>query len=285
MKTNIWKKGLSLLLAVVLTGQLLPLRALAETGGEETAGEITDLGWDDSERDSGDDGMLPVLEDYDNAAEIYPQDVPSLTSDAVSGEITGLREETEKHFQLADGSCIAVDYGFPVHYETQAGAWAEIDNTMKLTASAEMGDWNAPGISAGKPVYSAVNGASANAFAAAYFAGQPLHIAGYGDSGIVFSLLDSQAGGEVVSRAPAGPAAAPEAEAPSEPYTASAEETPAASSAPEADFSFQGSEHDIREVPEAQVPSEPAATASPEATSPQPEATAPEPIATESAGF
>ena len=90
MKTNIWKKGLSLLLAVVLTGQLLPLRALAETGGEETAGEITDLGWDDSERDSGDDGMLPVLEDYDNAAEIYPQDVPSLTSDAVSGEITGL---------------------------------------------------------------------------------------------------------------------------------------------------------------------------------------------------
>ena len=122
-------------------------------------------------------------------------------------------------------------------------------------------------------------------FAAAYFAGQPLHIAGYGDSGIVFSLLDSQAGGEVVSRAPAGPASAPEAEAPSEPYTASAEETPAASSAPEADFSFQGSEHDIREVPEAQVPSEPAATASPEATSPQPEATAPEPIATESAGF
>ena len=48
MKTNIWKKGLSLLLAVFWTVQLRPRRALAETGGEETAGEITDLGWDDS---------------------------------------------------------------------------------------------------------------------------------------------------------------------------------------------------------------------------------------------
>ena len=107
MKTNIWKKGLSLLLAVVLTGQLLPLRALAETGGEETAGEITDLGWDDSERDSGDDGMLPVLEDYDNAAEIYPQDVSSLTSDAVSGEILSMDQDAENYTPAASQSSSA----------------------------------------------------------------------------------------------------------------------------------------------------------------------------------
>ena len=52
----------------------------------------------------------------------------------VLGEVTELRDEAQKHFRMADGSYIAVDYGLPVHYTEDDGeSWEEIDNTLTLT--------------------------------------------------------------------------------------------------------------------------------------------------------
>lgn len=51
-------------------------------------------------------------------------------------EITERREESVKHYMMADGSFMAVQYGERVHYKESEGAsWKDIDNTLELTSS------------------------------------------------------------------------------------------------------------------------------------------------------
>ena len=47
----------------------------------------------------------------------------------IIGEDDELRAESVKHFRLSDGSYLMVDYGTPVHYESD-GDWLDIDNTL-----------------------------------------------------------------------------------------------------------------------------------------------------------
>ena len=47
----------------------------------------------------------------------------------IVGEDDELRAESVKHFRLSDGSYLMVDYGTPVHYESD-GDWLDIDNTL-----------------------------------------------------------------------------------------------------------------------------------------------------------
>lgn len=56
-------------------------------------------------------------------------------------EMTVLREEFVKHFELPDGTGAAVVYDSPVHYEKD-GTWVEIDNTL-VSATKMGGDVNA----------------------------------------------------------------------------------------------------------------------------------------------
>ncbi len=45
-------------------------------------------------------------------------------------EVEELRGEDSKHFQMSDGSYLAVAYGEPVHYQDEEGAWQDIDNAL-----------------------------------------------------------------------------------------------------------------------------------------------------------
>ena len=45
-------------------------------------------------------------------------------------ELEAQRGLSEKHFQMADGSMLAVSYPCPVHYPTEGG-FKDIDNTLK----------------------------------------------------------------------------------------------------------------------------------------------------------
>ena len=52
--------------------------------------------------------------------------------DALAGrEIISRREECVKHFDLGAGKRQAVMFAGPVHYRTEDGALAEIDNTLE----------------------------------------------------------------------------------------------------------------------------------------------------------
>ncbi|MCI9423047.1 MAG: hypothetical protein HFG81_10085, partial [Dorea sp.] len=44
------------------------------------------------------------------------------------------REESVKHFRMSDGSFLAAQYEYPVHYEDESGAWQDYDNTLNLTS-------------------------------------------------------------------------------------------------------------------------------------------------------
>ena len=43
-------------------------------------------------------------------------------------EVEELREENVKHFKLSDGSYVAAQYNYPVHYEDENGRLLDIDN-------------------------------------------------------------------------------------------------------------------------------------------------------------
>ena len=45
-------------------------------------------------------------------------------------EVTELREENVKHFRLADGSYVAAQYNYPVHYTDENGEFIDIDNRL-----------------------------------------------------------------------------------------------------------------------------------------------------------
>ena len=48
----------------------------------------------------------------------------------VAYEVAELREESAKHFHLEDGSYVAAQYGYPVHYVDDAGSFQDIDNSL-----------------------------------------------------------------------------------------------------------------------------------------------------------
>lgn len=113
------------------------------------------------------------------------------TSKMVQGEVDELREESQKHFRMSDGSFLAVDYGMPVHYALDAGSWAEIDNTL-LLQSQEM----LPALSSNEmqpaeqgEVYACRNGDVTKAFAAVFVPDGTLVSAVKGEVGVAMSLL------------------------------------------------------------------------------------------------
>ena len=131
MKFKLGTRFLSVFLALVLVFQLLPVSIFATEGTtDEAAPEIA------------------------SSNDAY-----------VTGEITSLRDEHEKHFQLSDGSFIAVDYGVPVHYALDEETWADIDNTLVLqnTASPATASMNRA-VSSEPQRYAAVNGDDAKTF-------------------------------------------------------------------------------------------------------------------------
>lgn len=94
----------------------------------------------------------------------------------ISGEVTELRGEYEKHYRLTDGSFMAVQYQVPVHYQDD-GQWVDIDNTLEAVT-----------MFSGDSVYQAVNGENIQAFAADLSSGTIMTLAS-GEYMLSMSLL------------------------------------------------------------------------------------------------
>ena len=73
----------------------------------------------------------------EEAAETVTEDAVTENSGAnaldytpVLYEVADLREEGVKHFHLEDGSYVAAQYAYPVHYLDDSGKWQDIDNSL-----------------------------------------------------------------------------------------------------------------------------------------------------------
>lgn len=98
----------------------------------------------------------------------------------VTGEIEELRTANEKHFRLSDGTYIAVNYGMPVHYETQTvngTEWNDIDNTLSINST--------------KGVYEAKNGAEVKTFAVELTPDEPLFSSSWENYSVSMSLMQA----------------------------------------------------------------------------------------------
>lgn len=96
MKTTTFQRCLSLLLCLLLVLELLPTGVWAREAAVD----------DEAQTISADRGAEEI-------------------SQTVLSEVLENRDESEKHFRMDDGSFLAVDYGMPVHYTQEDGAWAE----------------------------------------------------------------------------------------------------------------------------------------------------------------
>jgi hypothetical protein len=70
----------------------------------------------------------------------YQEEQVSAESPIVS-EIASKRDESVKHYALADGSFIAVQYGKTIHYKNN-GTWEDINNRLDYEASKDENDIN-----------------------------------------------------------------------------------------------------------------------------------------------
>lgn len=95
-------KILSLILSFLIVFYLVPTSVFAEAMDSDTT--VSDSSVSENEENST------------YTPEIY--------------EVTELREENVKHFRLADGSYVAAQYNYPVHYTDESGQLADIDNRL-----------------------------------------------------------------------------------------------------------------------------------------------------------
>ena len=110
------QRMLSVVLALVMVFQLLPVSALAEEGEQPPWGKTLDEAMADGE----------VIEFNGTPKR------EAFKAEDVLYEVEDLRTETEKHFQMSDGTVLAVSYSYPVHMLSEDGTYREIDNSLAL---------------------------------------------------------------------------------------------------------------------------------------------------------
>lgn len=144
MKGKWMKRVISVLVAMALFAQMVPIGVMASTpeNSETTNNSSAQVG-----------------------AEILREE-PSL------------RDESEKHFLLTDGSYLAVSYGLPVHYQDETGDWQDIDNRLTLVNNR------------GTAVYETASNSSTTMFSATLADGRILS-SGVGDTSVSMYLLDT----------------------------------------------------------------------------------------------
>lgn len=131
--------------------------------------------------------LFPVSTFADDSTTVPPTEPDPVVY--VTGEIEALRTSNEKHFRLSDGTFVAVDYGMPVHYETQTRGgtqWNEIDNTLLLDSKTG--------------VYRVENGAEVKTFAAELTPDEPLFSSSWENYSVSMSLLQPSFAESMVSK-------------------------------------------------------------------------------------
>ena len=111
---NLTTKAIALFLALLLIFYLLPISAVAE--GIGLAEQATQNA-------------------QSSAAQTASQASELLNYFNEAYEVSSLREESVKHFRLEDGSYVAAQYGSPVHYLDENGAWQDINNSLTVSGS------------------------------------------------------------------------------------------------------------------------------------------------------
>ena len=87
-----------------------------------------------------------VKSDIETISESYEEE--TVISNEVKGdevavrEVTALRDESVKHFDMGDGTYQAVTYGYPVHRKNTRGEWQDIDNTLTVQTSKDIGKYS-----------------------------------------------------------------------------------------------------------------------------------------------
>ena len=115
--------------------------------------------------------MIGILPPKTSAAE-------SKAETQTSTEVTALREENVKHFDMGNGTYQAIVYSHPVHKKDSKGNWQDIDFGMRLTRSQ------------GNSVYTSKTAGAA--FAASYTANASIMTLTGEDSSISMSLVVPQ---------------------------------------------------------------------------------------------
>ncbi len=113
---SMWLKILALMLSILMVFYAVPTTVYAELI------EAIDTALQDTEEDSA------TTEEAADKGAIF--------------EVVDRREESVKHFRLADGSYTAVQYTVPVHEKDENGVWQDIDNTL-LSSGREYSTSNA----------------------------------------------------------------------------------------------------------------------------------------------
>ena len=215
---------LSILLTLVLVLELVPgsVWAAGNNGTAQMAGN------DGAAQMAGNNGTAQMAGNGDtvpssseNSAETAIEVAEGEASETVLGEVDGLRAESQKHFRMADGSFLAVDYGMPVHFssgldEDGEPIWEEIDNTLLLQPETAQAAFSASGENSGvfgentassyaaagqnaafsnsgaAASYAAVNGDDTKVFAGRLATGFLFSVQ-RGQSGVRMSLVDDEA--------------------------------------------------------------------------------------------
>ena len=116
VRHKVLTRAISFVLTLALLFCSLPLAVFA---AEIESAE----GADSNAADTASTGTAPVTGADGTGTDTYEYD-----SDVY--EVEELREVSVKHFRLEDGSYVAAQYGYPVHYYDNNGALTDIDNTL-----------------------------------------------------------------------------------------------------------------------------------------------------------
>ncbi len=108
-----FSKTISLALIFAMLIQLMPMSVLAAEI-QPDAEQIYE------------DTFITTPDDLTDAEPVREE----FTAEDVLWEDISLREDNIKHFRMSDGSYIAVDYGYAVHYKDENGDYQEIDNRL-----------------------------------------------------------------------------------------------------------------------------------------------------------
>ena len=127
MRPKLYTKITAILLAIVMA-LLLPVQSGAQTAAQEQTGTAV------SETVSETEGETEFgVTAENNVEEDEPYSQPMIIS-----EDTEKRDGYTKHFLTEDGSYIAAQYNYPIHFQDESGEWVEYDNSLiEQTAEAD----------------------------------------------------------------------------------------------------------------------------------------------------
>ena len=121
-KTGI--RALSVLLTVVILIGILPMSVFAsELNNDYLKTDLLTEELPDTITSDGNDEESLILDDV-------AEDEKGEASFVIVGEDAAKREESVKHFKNTDGSFIAVDYGYPIHYKDDTKQSQDVDYSI-----------------------------------------------------------------------------------------------------------------------------------------------------------